>query len=154
MTKTGSGDSHNRSELTCPFCGDDITDSPSEDLHAGENRLDCGSCGRRLIVVMDIDISYTVKQEGETVEPTRIAENVRCCTGINGSHAHDCQSAAAAADLLTCWCCGGLFPSGWAGIWSKHGVRCLVCGEHPEACRTMVGERLQPTRVNTQGLPV
>lgn len=67
-----------------------------------------------------------------------------CCSGINGSHALDCE--ANRADRLVCWCCGATFPAAWVALWGDNGSRCMDCDGCEAACRAHVGQRLEDVR--------
>ena len=73
-------------------------------------------------------------------ESAQVFDAGPCCSGINGSHTARCE---ANKDRLTCWCCGGTFPSMWACLWSDKGSRCFACESHVDACRLFVGRPLE-----------
>lgn len=57
--------------VTCPWCGDEVTDSPSMDInHDGRvDKMDCAACGKPVEVTAEITVTYEVrKPEGGTGE--------------------------------------------------------------------------------------
>lgn len=76
----------------------------------------------------------------ETIQVFPAPDAHECCSGINGSHTARCETWK---DRLTCWCCGGTFPTAWACLWSGNGSRCFACEGHPNMCRLFVGRRLE-----------
>ena len=66
---------------TCPWCGDEVTDSPLEDIsHDGlAHMMDCASCDKPVLVRAEIRIRY---QAAKDLIKARIADAM----GTTGGH--------------------------------------------------------------------
>ena len=50
---------HMNTSPPCPWCGEEITDSPFEDLPVGETwEVECCSCGRAAIVDSEVNVEW------------------------------------------------------------------------------------------------
>jgi len=47
----------------CPWCGDEVTDSPETDIPLdGEHEIDCGGCGKPVLVTARAVITYETRK--------------------------------------------------------------------------------------------
>jgi len=49
--------------LRCPFCKEDVTESPEEDCFVGEAELECESCHEAVIVTTTCRMKYVTRRK-------------------------------------------------------------------------------------------